>query len=114
MKKTITILAILLAAGGTAYAQNLAKAEAKSLSTFLSMPAAKGGTNAEALRMTGQNPASCPGIKIENGHVVEIDWSKHNLAGTLDLTAFTSLTNVNVSDNKLTAILSQSSMWLPI
>lgn len=48
-----------------AWAQKISKNEAKSLQTFLSQNAAKGGNNAEALRMVGSNVAACPGIKVE-------------------------------------------------
>lgn len=56
-----------------AWAQNLSKNEAKALNSFLSQTAAKGGNNAEALKMLGNNVATCPGVTVVNGHVTEIN-----------------------------------------
>ena len=104
MKKVITMLSIALCLSGSLYAQNISKTESKSLTAFLSQSAAKGGDNAEALHLIGKNPAACPGVKVENGHVVEIDWRGKNLAGTLDLSSFPALRKVDVTDNKITAL----------
>ncbi|MDE5957282.1 MAG: hypothetical protein K2G78_03115, partial [Muribaculaceae bacterium] len=104
MKTIATLLALALTVG-CGYAQNISKSEAKSLNTFLNLPAAKGGNNAEALKMTGNNIASCPGVKVENGHVVEIDWKGKDLAGTLNLSAFPDLKKIDVSNNKISAIV---------
>ena len=87
-----------------AWAQKISKNEAKSLQTFLSQNAAKGGNNAEALRMVGSNVAACPGIKVENGHVTEIDFKGKDLAGTLDLSGFPALQKIDVSSNKITSL----------
>ena len=105
MKKLATVLVLALSVG-CAYAQtSLSKSEAKELNVFLNMPAAKGGNNAEALNMRGNNPASCPGVKVENGHVTEIDWKGHDLSGTLNLSAFPNLQRIDVSNNKISAVI---------
>ena len=70
------------------FAQNLNKKEAKALQTYLSQPSAKGGTNAQQLGVSAANPAAAQGLKIENGHVVEIDWKGKDLAGDLNLSGF--------------------------
>ena len=88
MKKIVSIVALALCFSGAVFAQNISKSELKSLQTFLNQPASEGGNNAEALKMVGSNYAACPGIKTENGHVTEIDWSGHKLAGTLNLSNF--------------------------
>lgn len=104
MKKLITLMAFALCFGGAAFAANVSKSETKALNAFLSQSAAKGGNNAEALKMIGSDPANCPGVKVENGHVVEIDWRGHELAGDLNLSAFPALTKIDVSDNKIASL----------
>ncbi len=103
MKRTVLFMAAIMTLS-CAWAQKISKNEAKSLQTFLSQTAAKGGNNAEALRMVGNNVATCPGIKVENGHVTEIDFKGKDLAGTLDLSGFTALKKVDVSNNKITSL----------
>ena len=101
MKRTITLLCCALAFGG-AFAQKVAKAELKSLQSFLSQPSAKGGTNAQALNITDlSNPASWEGVTVANGSVTDIKWVHKDLAGTLNLTGFKNLRSVDVSDNRI-------------
>ena len=101
MKRLFLTLLGVCAIIGVASAQNLTKPEAKALQAFLAQPAAKGGNNAEAIGLTGNSVASAPGVKIENGHVTEIDWHGFKLSGDLNLSGFPALQKVDVSDNSL-------------
>ena len=103
MKRTILLLTAALLSAGMTYAQ-LNKAEAKALGNFLSQTSADGQTNAAALGVGVNNIAAAPGIKVENGRIVEIDWRGKKLAGSLNLSNFPALQKVNVSDNKLTSL----------
>lgn len=103
MKRTILFIVALMTIG-YGWAQSLNKNEAKALQTYLSESAAKGGNNAEALGMTGNNYAVVPGVKVENGYVTEIDWSGKNIAGALNLSGFKYLKKVDVTGNKITAV----------
>ena len=75
----------LLVATFAVSAQNLAKNEAKALNAFLSQTSAKGSLNGAALEWNSNNLSDCPGLKVENGHVTEIDLHGKDLAGSLDL-----------------------------
>ncbi|MDE6295952.1 MAG: hypothetical protein K2M03_07805, partial [Muribaculaceae bacterium] len=83
MKRVITLMALALVVSG-AMAQTLNKQESKALQAFLTQNAAKGGNNAEALLVKGNNIAQTPGVTIENGHVTAINWDKKELSGTLN------------------------------
>ena len=100
MKSTVLFLAAMMTIS-CGFAQSLNKKEAKALLSYLSQPSAKGGTNAQALGVNATNLAVAPGIKIENGHVTEIDWKGKDLAGDLNLSGFDALTQGDVSDNKI-------------
>lgn len=64
MKRTALFLAAIFTFG-CVFAQNVAKNEVKALKAFLAQPAAKGGTNAEALRITNLNdPSAWEGVKV--------------------------------------------------
>ena len=101
MKKTLFALLAIWATFSLS-AQRLNKAELKSLQQFLSQPAAEASTNAEALKITNLNdPSTWKGIKTDNGRITEIDWSGHKLAGSLNLSGFTSLQKLNIAHNKI-------------
>ena len=102
MKRTVLFLAALMTVS-LSWAQ-LNKSEVKNLTSFLSQTAANGETNAAALGIGVKNITAAPGLKVENGHIVEIDWSHKKLAGDLNLSGFTYLKKVNVSDNKLNTL----------
>lgn len=74
MKRTVLLLAAVVALGGSAFAQNINKNEAKMLKTFLSQTSAKGTSNAVQLGAQVNNPAAIQGVKIQDGHVTEIEW----------------------------------------
>lgn len=99
MKRTVLFLAAMMTVA-MSWAQ-ISKNEAKSLNAFLAQPSAEGTTNAAALGVGPNAAASIPGLKIENGHVTEIDLSHKKLAGDLNLSGFPALTKVNVSDNRI-------------
>lgn len=73
MKRTVLFLAALMTVS-LSWAQ-LNKSEVKNLTSFLSQTAANGETNAAALGIGVKNITAAPGLKVENGHIVEIDWS---------------------------------------
>lgn len=81
-------MSALLAVASCGFAQSINKSEAKALSSFLNQTSVNGTSNASTLGIQANNIASAPGVKVENGHVVEIDWSRKNLAGTLNLSNF--------------------------
>ncbi|WP_438590627.1 hypothetical protein [Duncaniella muris] len=91
MKRTVLLLAAVVALGGSAFAQNINKNEAKMLKTFLSQTSAKGTSNAVQLGAQVNNPAAIQGVKIQDGHVTEIEWKDKDLAGALDLSGFPAL-----------------------
>ncbi|MDE6468980.1 MAG: hypothetical protein K2L28_08820, partial [Muribaculaceae bacterium] len=103
MKKIALILAVALS-GAACFAQ-VDKGELKQLQNFLQQPAEKGGTNAEALKITNtKDPSTWEGVTVVGKHVTKIEWKDKKLGGTLDLSGFDALASVDVSRNALTAI----------
>ena len=95
MKKAILMITLMLGCM-TVFAQKIDKNELKQLKAFLSMPAEKDGTNAQALKITDLNaPSTWEGVTIENGRVKSIEWKDKHLAGDLSLTGFT-LTHIHI------------------
>ena len=104
MKKAILMIALVLGCTG-AFAQKIDKNEMKQLQAFLSQPAEKDATNAQALNITDtKSPAAWEGVTVDNGHITKIEWKDKHLAGTLDLSGFAALQEVNVSRNSLTGL----------
>ncbi|MDE7472887.1 MAG: hypothetical protein K2M68_04795, partial [Muribaculaceae bacterium] len=104
MKKAVLMIALALVST-SAFAQKIAKNEMKQLKAFLEQPAEKDGTNAQALKIVDMNaPATWEGVTIVDGHVTAIDWKDKKLAGDLDLSGFTQLSNVDVSRNKIASL----------
>ena len=89
----------------TVFAQKVDKKEMKQLQAFLSQPAEKDGTNAQALKIVDMNaPSTWEGVTVANGHVTAIEWKDKKLGGSLDLSNFSALATVDVSRNKLTSL----------
>ena len=104
MKKSLLLIALMVGCM-SASAQKIEKNELRQLQAFLSQPAEKAATNAEALKITDlKNPASWEGVTVSNGHVTAIEWSDKHLAGELNLAGFDALTKLNVSRNALTSL----------
>ena len=104
MKRQLLFLGALLMCLSV-MAQKLQKNELKQLQAFLNQPAMVESTNAAALKVGNMaDPSTWEGVKIENGHVVEINWSGKKLAGNLNLTGFSALTHVNVSNNRISSL----------
>ena len=112
MKRVALLLAVALASVAV-FAQKINKSELKQLQVFLSEPAEKDATNAQALKITDTgNPATWEGVTVEGGHITAIEWKDKHLAGTLNLSGFTALTKVDVSRNKITALTVKGSTAL--
>ena len=104
MKKALLMITLVLGCT-TVFAQKIDKKEAAQIKSFLSQPAEKDGTNAQALKVTDMNSiASIEGVTVENGHVTAIDWKDKHIAGNLDLSGFSQLKSVNVSRNKIAGL----------
>ncbi|MDE5658646.1 MAG: hypothetical protein K2I25_06370, partial [Muribaculaceae bacterium] len=104
MKKAVLLIALMIGCTG-AFAQKIDKSELKQLQAFLSQPGERDATNAQALKINDTKaPATWEGVTVENGHVTKIEWKDKHLAGTLDLSGFDALQEVNVSRNSLTAL----------
>lgn len=104
MKKALLLIAVMTGCL-TLSAQKLDKNEMRQMQQFLSQPAEKDATNAQALKISDlKNASTWEGVTVENGHITAIDWADKHLAGSLDLSGFTALTKVNVSRNALTAL----------
>ena len=104
MKKALLMIALMLSSV-VAFAQKPDKNEVKQLQNFLSQPAEKGGTNAQALKITNLSaPSTWEGVTVENGKITAIQWKDKHLAGTLNLSGFSALTKVDVSRNALTTL----------
>ena len=102
MKKIALLFAVALTSAAC-FAQ-VTKGELKQLQNFLAQPAAEGGNNAEALRITNpKDPSTWEGVTVSGNHVVAIDWKGKKLGGALDLSGFSALTKVDVSRNKITS-----------
>ena len=105
MKKSILLIAFALL-GVSAYSQKIDKNELAQLKTFLNQTNEKGHTNAHDLKITDMNtPSMWHGVKVIDGHVVEIDWRGKDLTGDLSLTNFKYLTTVNVSRNNISKLM---------
>ena len=102
MKRSLILIMAALSIPAV-WAQNISKNEAKALQSFLSQPAPDGRTNAQVLG-AGGNVAATPGVKVENGHITEIDWKGKNLGGSLTLTGFSGLQRLEVGSNSLQAL----------
>lgn len=112
MKKALLLIAVVTGCM-TLSAQKPNKNEIRQLQQFLSQPAEKEATNAQALKITDiKNPSTWEGVTMENGRVTAIDWSDKHLAGSLDLSNFTALKKVNVSRNAITTLNVQGSTSL--
>lgn len=104
MKKAVLLITLALSSV-MVFAQRIDKNELKQLKNFLSQPAEKDATNAQALKITDLNaPATWEGVTIEGGHVTEIKWKDKKIAGVLDLSGFDNLRSVDVSRNKITSL----------
>ncbi len=104
MKKALLMIALVVGCM-SATAQKIDKNEMKELQAFLSQPAEKHATNAEALKITDlKAPSTWEGVTVENGHVTAIEWGDKHLAGDLNLSNFSALTKLNVSRNALTSL----------
>jgi Leucine-rich repeat (LRR) protein len=104
MKKVVLLIALALGTGG-AFAQKINSKELKQLQAFLTQPAELVATNAQALNITDlSNPIGWEGVTIENGHVVQLQWKGKHLAGSLNLSGFSALKEVNVSRNNLSQL----------
>ena len=74
MKKVALLFAVALCSLAV-NAQKINKNELKQLQAFLSAPAEKEATNAQALKITDVNaPSTWEGVTVANGHVTKIDW----------------------------------------
>ncbi len=104
MKKVALLFAVTVCSMAV-NAQKIDKNEMKQLQAFLSAPAEKDATNAQALKITDVNaPSTWEGVTVENGHITKIDWKGKKLAGALNLQGFKALTSVDVSRNALTSV----------
>lgn len=104
MKKAVLLITLALSSA-MVFAQKVDKNELKQLKTFLSQPAEKDATNAQALKITDLNaPSTWEGVTVENGRITEIKWKDKKLAGDLNLSGFTALRTVDVSRNKLASL----------
>ncbi|MDE6157247.1 MAG: hypothetical protein K2F78_03780 [Muribaculaceae bacterium] len=103
MKKIALLLAVALSSAAC-FAQ-VNKSELKQLQNFLAQPAEKGGTNAEALKITNvKDPSTWEGVTVVGNNVTEIKWKDKKIAGTLDLSGFKALRTVDVSRNALSGV----------
>ena len=104
MKKALLLMALMVGCM-SASAQKIDKNELKELQAFLSQPAEKHATNAEALKISDlKSPSTWEGVTVENGHVTAIEWGDKHLAGALNLSDFSALTKLNVSRNAITSL----------
>lgn len=93
MKKFLLIAVAFLAGIVVVTAQN--KKEVSQLRQFLQQTSARGDANYIRLRLSLNNPASWSGVVWgSDGRVTSIDWNDKELAGSIDLSGFSSLQNL--------------------
>jgi len=118
MKKLLFLFTILLLSGASAFAQSYHSDDKEGLRTFMRQPSAQSGKiHAEQLglqisdTLNWQNNeewvSKVAGLTWNNDapkRLIQIGWQYKNLAGVLDASKWTSLTNLGCADNQLTTL----------
>ena len=103
MKRILLIAVAILAGIAAVTAQN--KKEVSQLRQFLQQTSAHGDANYIRLRLSLNNPASWSGVVWgSDGRVVSIEWGDKKLAGSINLSGFTSLKKVDLCRNKIDSV----------